>query len=62
MGPPTARISVPKALACLGWTRALLPRFIAPWSQLRACLPLCVVALCQGSHPAAQGWFPTADK
>jgi hypothetical protein len=46
IGPPTPHISAPKALVCLGWARAFLPRLLAPWSQLRACLPVRVVALC----------------
>jgi hypothetical protein len=62
IGPPTPHISAPKALVCLGWARAFLPRLLAPWSQLRACLPLRIVALCQGCHPAAQGWCPTTDR
>jgi hypothetical protein len=62
IGPPTPHISAPKAVVCLAWARAFLPRLSAPWSQLRACLPLRVVALCQGCHPAAQGWCPTTDR
>jgi hypothetical protein len=62
IGPPTPHISAPKALVCLGWARAFLPRLLAPWSQLRACLPLRMVALYQGSHPPAQGWCPTTDR
>jgi hypothetical protein len=58
--PPTPHILTPKALVCLEWAR--VPRFQPPWSQLCACLPLRVVALRKGCHPAAQGWFPTTDR
>jgi hypothetical protein len=54
IGPPTPHISAPKALVCLGWARAFLPRLLAPWSQLCACLPLRVVAPCSARAATPQ--------
>ena len=52
IGPPTPHISAPKALVCLGWARAFLPRLLASWSQLRACLPF----FSSGSMPGLPPW------
>jgi hypothetical protein len=58
IGPQIPHISMPKALVCLIWVSAFVPRLLAP--SLRLAAIACSGAVPDG-HPAAQGRFPTTS-